>query len=362
MKYIQFFMLSAMLFLTFHASGQGFKKGRVYLMNGDTLTGYISDGNYETLSHSIHFKSNKKEGEFATYLPNEIRGFEYSGGDYFISELVQFSSFNKHHNIENTSEIRFLHRIYNNKKTSLYELNDRRSSPLYLQKGDGPLRLLCLDINGNPAYLEELALTVKDCESAIVPANLPLDARAIQAVLSSYDNCGQSASPTPIPQAMVWGGVSLPFWAYMDGHKGLGKSFQIEFRPTAQGFFSNVSVGAEFLHLDAFSISKEDWGRNVSSIKHRELSIKASLFLNAMKGRLRPYGFLQWATTATSYERFSQYSGDSNPKWNVSKWAFDGRGIRPGLGLHGQWRRHFIRVEMPIDDDLQPRIGYGYAF
>ncbi|MBK8562453.1 MAG: hypothetical protein IPN76_03665 [Saprospiraceae bacterium] len=362
MKYIQFLMLSFSCLATTFASAQSFKKGHIYLLNGDTLNGYIADGNYEALSRSINFKNDKKNDDLITYLPNGISGFQFSDGDYFKTGFVQFSAHSISRAIQDVSEIRFLHRLYANGKTSLYELNNGHDNPLFLQKGDGPLKLLCLDRSGNLAYLEELAFAVKECETVIVPADLPLDSKAIQAVLTEYDHCGQHTTPAPVPQAMAWAGISFPVSSLVEKYNGLGRAFQMEFRPVAEGFFSNVSLGAAFLSLNANRTVKDDLSSYTSAVKYREFSLKASFFLNALDGHLRPYGFIEVTSTTTYKKEYNQISSDDAIVWGVSERESSDRILRPGVGIHAQWKRHFIRLESPIAPYAQPRIGYGFAF
>jgi hypothetical protein len=134
MKYIQFLMLSISFPLIVSVNAQSFKKGQIFLLNGDTLTGYIADGSYEALSRSISFKIDKKKNDLIAYFPNEIKGFQFSDGDYFKSEWVQYSVASKNKGNDNVAETRFLHRLYANEKTSLFELNNGHDNPLFLQK------------------------------------------------------------------------------------------------------------------------------------------------------------------------------------------------------------------------------------
>ncbi|MCC6723404.1 MAG: hypothetical protein IT258_02760 [Saprospiraceae bacterium] len=362
MKFNQFVLFTLSCIFCTSANAQSFKKGLVYLQNGDTLSGYIADGSYESLSRSIHFKLDKKSEAENVYKPNEIKGFQFADGDYFKSELTQYTVNKKHIGMFNISEYRLLHRLNINDKTKLYELNDTWANPLFLQKEDGPLKLLCLDLNGNPNYLEELAAALNDCESIVVPATLPLEAKAIQALLLVYDHCGQKEATTPLPQIMAWAGVSIPAMSLINQYKGLGKSIQLEFRPISTGFFSNFNIGAEFLHLNATRQYERGDRSYKKIVNHRELSLKASYFMNALHGHLRPYGFLEITSYNSQFNDYYKPSNGLNYVQLNSKEEINRSALRPGIGVHGQWKRHIFRFELPIDRFAQPRIGYGYAF
>lgn len=362
MKYIQFLLLFSFLAFASFSQAQAFKKGFIYLQNGDTLTGLIDDDSYEVLSHSVTFKLNRKSDDVTTYSPHEIKAFQFVDGDFFLSEMVQFSSSEKHGNDHDVSEMRFLHRISNNEKTSLYELNDEQARPLFFQKNGGPLQLLCLDKSGNLAYLELLVRELNDCEYLTVPANLPLEAAAIQTMLIDYDHCEKREAQPSLPQSMVWAGISIPAMSLVEQYHGLGKCFQMEFRPIANGFLSNFNLGFEFLHLNANHYEENGNYKYWESVKYRELSIKTSFFLSALNGSLRPYGFIAFTSSQANFSNYYKQESDENYIKDRSKDEYNRLAIRPGIGLHAQWKRHFLRVELPMDRLIHPRIGYGYAF
>ena len=247
MHYSKFALLLVFLAFSNAMCAQAFKKGVVIMANGDTLAGYIDDGSYESLSRTVSFKQDMKADTATVYSPNEIKEFQFADGDFFISGMARFSFPKNNGTTEDLVEMRFLHRLQANEKSSLFELNDEHVSPLFLQKSGGPLQLLCLDENGEKAYLDVLAQSISDCENMSLPADLPLEISAIRDVLDSHESCRTPMQPNISPKMMAWGGISLPLQQFQENYQGLGKMLQFEYRPIDRGLLSNLTIGAEFL-------------------------------------------------------------------------------------------------------------------
>ncbi len=361
MRFINFFLLLIFVSVSLKTQAQNFKKGTVITIAGDTLQGFIADEAYEKLSKQILFKPNKKEVEPTVYTAHDLRSFEFADGDFFISHSVSFSS---KHSKEYNSDMRFLHRLYRNEKTSLYELNDWQENPLFIQKLQGEIILLCLGRDGNPAYLEEIAYIVNDCKTLVVSGNLALDANAIEAVLVDYDQCGKEAKPkSELPELMAWAGVAAPTFSVARKYDGIGQSFQLELRPFPNGMLSNMNIGVEYFNFNSTNSTMGSDYEYRTQTKRQELSIKSRFFLSALNGHLRPYGFL--ALTSHFYESKSSYRYYNSQDFLLdrSKSEFAKLVIHPGIGVHGQWRGHIFRLELPLTSEMAfVKIGYGHAF
>lgn len=355
------FFSALLLLAIFHqCHAQGFKKGYIITIQGDTLQGFIEDGSYEALSYSINFKIDKKGKDITTYNPSEIKAFRFFDGDFFIGEMVHFSALTKDGNMDNIAEIRFLHRLYLNSKTSLFELNDERAKPMFLRKSDGTFHLLCIELRDATAYLEVLSNELQDCPSLKIPANMQLNSQEIQKLLVAYDHCGETPKTTNLPQKMVWAGISFPLETLNHHYLSLGNTLQFEYRPINEGIIGNITLGAELLYAHTDKIEHRGDRTDKYEFKHLELGIKTRFYAND-GGWFRPYIFL----AGTYYKSRNDYFY----KFPLQEFQFDYPNrkinkimVRPGVGIHAQWKRHFLRFELPLDGQTQPRLGYGFAF
>jgi hypothetical protein len=338
---------------------QSFKQGFIITLKGDTLNGFIEDGKYEDLSRSINFKSDKKSKAITTYNPNEISVFQFSDGDFFASEMVRFSSLRKDGEMDNIAEMRFLHRLYLNDKTSLFELNDNHARPLFLRKNDGTIRLLCLEKEAGHAYLEILKNELLDCENLKIPADLALNSHEIQRLLLAYDHCGEATDLVELPKTMAWGGISLPLETIQEHYKGLGKMLQFEYRPMKEGLLGNITLGAELLYVHADKFENKGDLLLKYEFKHLELGVKARFYTNE-GGWLRPYIFLAGTYYKSSTDYYAKYPQQEYNR-DYSTGIINTFMVRPGIGVHAQWKRHFLRFELALDGQGQPRLGYGFA-
>ena len=135
----------------------------------------------------------------------------------------------------------------------------------------------------------------------------------------------------------------------------MGRGLAAEVRLFKQGFASRWTLGADYENQ---SYRRED-SYFYGDVRLHEAGLKARFFLPAGKARFCPYGLLgtklRWKKSETGYtlEDGQQYI---DKVLKDRYWQF-----QVGVGVHAQFGRHLFRLEVPFDQEVNLRLGYGIA-
>ena len=106
-----------------------FVKGYVLLNNGDTLYGEIDKSNYIRNSMQCNFRK-EEGGEITTYFPNQIEGYRFINGKYYVSKKVP---------VDNDTIYVFLEYLINGKLNVFYCKNAPGSNHYYISNDTLPI-------------------------------------------------------------------------------------------------------------------------------------------------------------------------------------------------------------------------------
>ncbi|MCB0519043.1 MAG: hypothetical protein H6577_04925 [Lewinellaceae bacterium] len=331
---------------------QNFKKGFLLQANGDTLYGLIRNTSYEALSQSIEFKTSRK-ATAQHFSAAELLAFGFRDGDYFASQPVRFTV-KKGDGWQEIMGQRFLFRLETG-ELSLFELRDGQEAPLFVKKQGQPLQLLCFDKDGQPEFRKVLRASVADCGQLVFPEKIKLDPAAVQSLIEDYNNCKDLGRHLSLPFVQAWGFGSLSVMSLVKEYGGMGRGLAAEVRLFKQGFASRWTLGADYENQ---SYRRED-SYFYGDVRLHEAGLKARFFLPAGKARFCPYGLLgtklRWKKSETGYtlEDGQQYI---DKVLKDRYWQF-----QVGVGVHAQFGRHLFRLEVPFDQEVNLRLGYGIA-
>lgn len=234
---------------------------------------------------------------------------------------------------------------------SLFELRDGQEAPLFVKKQGQPLQLLCFDQGGQPVYRELLREAVADCGPLVFPEKIKLEAAAVHALVEDYNNCAGLGKRQPLPMVQLWGFGSLSLKSQGKTYRGMGLA--AETRPLQHGFASRWTLGIDYENQ---SYQQGD-GSYYKEFRLHEAALKARFFLSARNGRFCPYGLLGTKLGWKRSEAVNTLADGQQYIESVQEenyWRF-----QVGAGVHARFGRHFFRLEVPFDRQVNLRLGYG---
>lgn len=331
---------------------QSFDRGKIVLVNGDTLSGYIQNIGYAELCYRVVFKQ-KIKGEPTSFTPNELRCFEFDDGDYFEAHEMNFD-IKRNNGWQHVSGARFLYRLEKG-DVDLFELRDGDRQPLFLRKYNGDLQLLNLSKNGEDDYRKIITTIFADCEDLKLPAKLELSLTKIRPIVQAYNKCDEINERKEFPFFQTWAYVGTSLYAVFSDFKGYNRGMSLELRPFKKGFARLWNIGLNGHYSKYKSVRN---GSRADNVYIREIALASRFFLPIKNTILSPIGFV--SIKKGWYER-EEFEFDQISQYNFKSSTWERMRMQVGIGLHGNVKRHIFRFEIPLDEAIEIRLGYGFV-